>query len=372
MALKRGRAVHFTLMLALGLFFYLAFIFFVVRADLGKVMKLFSSIQPYYLIQALLFDTGFIFFYGVAWFFIVRTITKKVPLMQSIIVVIISWFGDMLIPAAFITGEAIRLLFLKIRYNIDVSKTAATILVHRLLSTVAFVLFIILGSIYLVLHGVEISRNVYIQIGFFTALAVALVAFCVLILFRLDLLECIFEAILRKITPHLEKREWLKKYKGHIEQGLKSFEYSVDMIKRKNLNVACSFIALVTQWICGIMVPYTFFHAINTPVSFWALSMAYPMYGVIDNIPFGIPVNAGVFEAAMISTFILLGINREAAVTVTMLTRFVTVVYEALLTGTITVLLGPRIFQLDFQTFKQQVLKQIITKNQRKNSQQSD
>jgi len=338
--------------LTLAIVFFICFVMFIIRIDIERTLFIFASSEKRYFLIAIGFDIGFMVFYALAWYCLVRIISNEVKLHEAILVMMISWFGDMLIPAAFITGEAIRLAFLKRRYGIDLSKAAATVVVHRLLSTVAFVLFIFLGAAYLIVNGYKIIADVLLHAILFALLAVSLAILCSIVIFRIEVFESFSVKLFDKIIKLLKRRH-LEKYRQHIEESLESFRLSMDMIKKKRLNVVLSFVNLIIQWICGIMIPYTFFRSVRYSVSFWLLAMAYPMYGVIDNIPFGVPANAGFLDAAMVSTFVLLGIDKEIATVVTWLTRMIIVVFEFILTGSITVIFGPKLFNISLSKLKE-------------------
>jgi len=324
---------------------------FIIRVDIKRALSILASSRKEYFLIAIMFDIGFMVFYALAWYCLVRIILSNVKVSEAILVMMISWFGDMLIPAAFITGEAIRLAFLKRRYGVDLSKAAATVVVHRLLSTIAFVLFIFLGASYLIINGYKIIADVLLHAVFFALLAASLATLCTLVIFRIEVFEKISIKMFDKAVKLL-KRKHLERYRRHIEESLESFKLSLDMIKKKRLNVVVSFVNLIIQWICGIMIPYVFFRSVGYSISFWLLAMAYPMYGVIDNIPFGVPANAGFLDAAMISTFVLLGVDKEIAAVVTGLTRIIIVIFEFILTGSITVLFGPRLFNISLSKLK--------------------
>lgn len=346
------QVLKFIVPLTLAIVFFICFVMFVIRIDIKRTLSILTSSRKEYFLIAIMLDIGFMVFYALAWYCLVRIISSDVKLNDAVLVMMISWFGDMLIPAAFITGEAIRLAFLKRRYKIDLSKAAATIVVHRLLSTIAFVLFILLGAAYLVLNGYKVIADVLLHAIFFALLAASLAVLCTLVIFKIEAFEKLSVRLFDKVIKLL-RRKHLEKYRQHIEESLESFKLSMDMIKRKRLNVVLSFMNLIIQWICGIMIPYVFFRSVEYSVSFWLLAMAYPMYGVIDNIPFGVPANAGFLDAAMVSTFVLLGVDKDAATVVTVLTRVIIVIFEFILTGAITVLFGPKLFNISLSKLKE-------------------
>ena len=130
-----------------------------------------------------------------------------------------------------------------------------------------------------------------------------------------------------------------------IDNFFNSFEFSLRVMKKYRATILGSFLILLLQWSLGVAIPYLFFLAVGyRNISFWTLSVAYPIYSLMDNIPIGIPANAGVLDIAMISTFVVLGIPKEIATLVTILTRSIIVIFEAILTGSISVIFLSRTF----------------------------
>src|SRR5437879_13242575 len=82
-----------------------ALFWFIIRADINRVGNLVASVNSLTLVLALLFDVLNIIFYGTAWYFLVHTL-HKVRLAKCVQGVMISIFGDILVPTASVTGEA--------------------------------------------------------------------------------------------------------------------------------------------------------------------------------------------------------------------------------------------------------------------------
>ncbi|RLE80346.1 MAG: hypothetical protein DRJ51_06005 [Thermoprotei archaeon] len=323
-----------------GLLFYLIFLLFI-RIDIEKVLVLLSRAKTEYLLLALFFDINFIAFYALAWHFLVKAVAKRVKLRDSMLAVIMGWLGDMLIPAAFITGEVIRLYYINKKYRARYSSLAATVVIHRLLSAIAFVLYIFLGAFFLAFQRVFVAPTVFKEMIFISLLAGGFAVLLLSFILNPELLSKLMTIASKYIIRFLEKAG-LEKYSGDVLSGVESFKNSILLVKANINLILLSFFLLMVQWACGIMVPYNVFHSLNCNVGFWLLSLAYPLYGVIDNIPLGIPVNAGLLDTAMITTFILLGIEKNTAVAATLVTRFITVVFEAILTSSISLTFGIR------------------------------
>jgi len=338
-----------SLLIAIGILIFVAYVV-LIGVNPSELLKVTMRATPLYYFLAILVDINFIFFYGIAWFFLVRCICDDIKLKDALVIVIIGWFGDMLIPAAFMTGEALRLYLLKKLYNIEYTKGLATVVMHRVLSAIAFAMFVTLGLTFLVEGGKIISNDVIKRGLFAISLAIIVILVGLVLVFKIDLIE---EWSLKGFMylARSFKRFRLEMYQEKVLSLIKSYKESVNLLKERSSNILVGFVFLITQWSLGVAIPYIFFMAVGFRMSYWALATAYPIYGLADNIPVGIPVNAGVLDVAMTSMFILLGAPKEVAVTVTLLTRSIIVTFEAVFTGIITAIYSPKYFEdfsLDF------------------------
>ena len=312
--------------------------------DPATLAETVSKIDPRYVPLALAVDVGFILSFALAWFFLVKAICPEAKLKEVVATAIMSWFGDMLVPAAFVTGEAVRLLLLKELYGLEVSKAAAAAVVHRLLSALAFALFICTGILMSTASGRHVSREILDQGLLVVALASAAIVLGVLVLANVERVERVSAEIARRLE-RASGRMRRARLEERVGRFFASFKQALELMKSDKKAVFMCFAAMLVQWTLGASIPYVFFLSLGEPVSFWLLAIAFPIYGLVDNIPVGIPANAGVLDVAMASTFILLGISKEAATVATILTRTVTVLFEFAFTGLTTLVCAPRLLK---------------------------
>ena len=337
--MKLDRRIVLTL-LALGLLSFIAFTI-IIGVDVKKLMGLMNVLDMKYVYLAITFDVTFILLYAVSWYFLVRVILERFKLRDSLIAVIMGWLGDMIVPAAFTTGEAIRLYYLKKVYDLDYSKSLATVVVQRLLGSLAFASYLLMGLTYIWFKGLTVSRSLYHEVLAFSLISLSLVALGFLAIIRIEIFNRLVDFVAGKLLDLLSRTR-LKKYTASLSEGAVSLKKSMAIIRMRRGYILAAFAFLLIHWSAGIMIPYCYFKALRSPMSFWLLSLAYPIYGAVDNIPLGIPVNAGLLDIAMSATFMLLGVRKEIAVAVTLLTRLTTVAFEAVFTGSVSLLFGVR------------------------------
>ncbi len=348
-----------SILIVIGILAFIAYIL-LLGVDIKHLILVLDRSSPVYYIAAIIVDIFFIFFYGFAWFFLVKSICKKIKLKDAILFVVVGWFGDMLIPAAFMTGEALRLYLLKKFYDVDYSRGLATVVVNRVLSAIAFAIFVSVGLVFLFEGGKFLSSDVIKRGIFAISLAVIVIIVGLLLVFRIDLVEKYSIKAFDYLGRSFGKIR-LEKYQGKILSLIRSYKESMDLLREKTSNILLGFIFLVIQWSLGVTIPYIFFLAVGYRMSFWALAIAYPIYGLADNLPVGIPANAGVLDIAMTSMFILLGAPKEVAVTVTLLTRSIIVLFEAVFTGSITALYSSKLFEGFSLEFLKNLMQSIST-----------
>lgn len=336
-------------LILIGITIFILYIVFL-GVNVKELMRITFSSNPLYYMLALVLDTSFIVFYALAWYSIVKAICQEIRIKDAVMIVMVGWFGDMLIPTAFVTGEALRLYLLRKLYGVEYSKTFVTVVVHRLLSAIAFTIFVALGIIFLIEGGVLLSSDVVKQALFAVVLASIVIVLGLLVLFRTDVAGKIGLVMFNYLAKSLEKFR-LERYRGKVLSVIRTYENSVDIIMEQPIRIFLGFIAMMIQWSIGVSIPYIFFRSVGYHMSFWALAAAYPIYGLADNLPIAVPANAGVLDVAMTSMFILLGAPKEIAATVTILTRSIIVLFEAILTGAVTALVASRFlgeFNIEF------------------------
>ena len=336
----KNRYLKPVILLLIGILFF-SFFLLIIGIDFNVIYKNLLEINLYYLPLIICVDILFILSYALAWFFLVKIVCPEIKLGKAMLIVIAGWFGDMLIPAAFMTGEALRLILLKKIYKLDMSKAAATVVIHRLLNALAFLFLMLMGIAMLAFYGetkVEILHH-SVTIILLSILGLAIAFF---VLRKIRILRKVLKVIVRYLSAVFKTKKL--DVESKIDSIFTSFENSLNIITKNKTRVLIGFIILLFQWFLGVTIPYLFFLSVGYRVNFWILSVAYPIYSLMDNIPIGIPANAGVLDIAMISTFVVLGIPKEIATLVTILTRSIIVIFEAILTGSISVIFLSRTF----------------------------
>lgn len=314
------------------------------HVSLDEVRVLIRSVGFPILLLAILLDILNIVSYGSAWYFLVHTVHPAVRVKKCVQGVMISIFGDILIPTASVTGEALRVAFANREFDLPYSEGFATTLVHRVLNVFAFAGILCLSSAVLLLEG---GLNPALRIEVFILLLLVIIAgiLGIIVLRRPSIVTTIVTRIAGRLAFHPRTARFVQRLLGMMQD----FEKAVALIRVRLRVVLLAFAFLILQWFFQILIPYVFLIGISTALQhqgisywtyFWLVALAFPLYGLVNLMPVGIPAMAGVLDSAMAGTFVLLGFTPEVAITTTLLTRIVIVLFESTLTGTVTILSG--------------------------------
>jgi uncharacterized protein (TIRG00374 family) len=219
----------------------------------------------------------------------------------------------------------------------------ATILVHRVLNGLASGTILAAGATVLVLGG-ELSP----KLRFYILILLILVMIPSLLGMTLLFRPSIGSRIVLRLLGIFANRRLTAGLVHRVTGGVLGFEASMKMMRAQGQNIPLSFLFLVLQWFFQVLIPYSFLIGVSStlqqPVNywtfFWLISVAFPIFGLVNLIPIGIPGMVGILDSAMAGTFILLGISPEVAIATTLLTRIVLVVFELTVCGTVVGLSG--------------------------------
>ena len=333
--MARSGALRSILLFLVGLLILVAYILLFI--DYEKLVAMFLKIGPCYYLVAIGVDLLYMLSYSLAWHAIVTSFDEEISVKDSVTAVLISIYGDILIPTASIAGEALRVAYAKKKMKLPMSHILSTIAVHRLLNLYTFVTLVLVCTAVLFARG-ELPPQ---ALGFsLTMLVISIPLLIVLTALLLNVGKASGAAY--KILFFLEKRghKRLSKALSKALEEMERIQESMDSLKRKRYKLFVAYMLLIIQWVLGSLIPYVFFRALGYEVDFLLMVLAFPLYGLIALVPVGIPGMLGVMDVSMISTFVLLGLDKEMSTAVAISTRLIIVVFELVFTGLITWLKG--------------------------------
>ena len=299
--------------------FLLFFLFFLVYigVSFSRVFELMLSVKIPYLFLSLIADIVFILFYVFSTYFLFCTYLKF-RFSDIFKASIFAWFTNTLLPFGFITGDLVRIAYLRKKYKLNFFPLIFLTFFHRLLSFYAFFLIFSFSFLY---------TASYFHVSFFAFKR----EFSLLLI--LATLVTISLLLLRKKTIFKILHHFLKRRKKEIENL-----YAL-LTKKRNFLIL-SFILIFLHMISGVFIPYFIFLSLSYYFDFLLLTFSYSLYGIADNLPLLVPANIGLLDTAMIASFVFLGVDKNIATTATLIIRSVTIIFELLFAGLISYICG--------------------------------
>ena len=290
-----------------------------------NVIGLLKSANLNLVLISCLINIIYLTLYGFIWWYVLRSMKIKTRLPDCIVGGYISLLGDIIIPSASVSGEFLRMTYGMYRLSIDGSIVLTSIAIHRLLNSLSFGLVVILGFIGIILTSPITGYGQLLKYISLAIIAVFLTLCGLYFVFHSD-----------RVADYLYKRGWAK----NLAEFLKKMSQYSTTFKRNLLDSIMIFVIITLRWILGTFIVFFLFLSVGYHVNYWYVLFAYPLYGISMLIPIGIPAMIGIMDTAMITIFVVLGIEKSIVVTVAILNRLVTTGLTILYISLISSFLG--------------------------------
>ncbi len=310
-------------MLILGMVILAIYIYFI---GFWNVVEVIAGLDVTIALAAVAIDIFCIGLLAYSWKLLLPGRGLNFPLAYEIILV--SMFGDMMIPTGGISGEFMRISITNKRTGITVGEVTCSVLLHRLLLGVTFGL--VLGIAFLVLTVFDLASLPMILI--LGSIAIGSIVVGVIGLFAAFNIEK-FDGIIAKWSERVVRvirffRRSIEAdvVRDKISEGRANFQRAICCIRRGR--IAASIIVMLARWFLIALIPYLMFLSLGYPVKYEFILIISIFLSMVNLMPIGIPGLVGVMEIAMTAVFVAFGIPADIAASATLLTRLVVFWFE--------------------------------------------
>jgi uncharacterized protein (TIRG00374 family) len=261
-----------------------------------------------------------------SWKFLLAGGRLRFPLAYEIILV--SMFGDMMIPTGSISGEIMRISMTNKRTGISIGEVTCSVLLHRLLLGVTFGL--VLGIAFMILTLFDLaSIPMMIILGVIAITSMVTGAFGLFASFNIER----FDGLILKWSERIVKviRFFRRGVEGEmirakISEGRTNFQRAICLVRKRNM--IASTLVMLARWFLIALIPYLMFLSLGYPVKYEFILIISIFLSMVNLMPIGIPGLVGVMEVAMTAVFVAFGIPADIAASATLLTRLVVFWFE--------------------------------------------
>ncbi|MEM2875545.1 MAG: lysylphosphatidylglycerol synthase transmembrane domain-containing protein, partial [Candidatus Bathyarchaeia archaeon] len=244
-------------------------------------------------------------FYSSSWNSILGILSVGLGFRRTLSLTWISTFIDLLIPTESIVGEVARVYLASNHLKKDSGKIAASVLIHRLVSSSLNLFGLVVGSVFLLTRGLPYpvaSAILLISLGTTGVMIMILV-----ISFNEDLTLNAVQAFL-KFSSLIFRGGMTERYKTFILTGLKSFHQGIKDLGYSRTAIVKPVSYAVLAWLSELFTLIIIFRSVGYECPFSLVLIAYTLMYAVQTIPIGIVGVLGITEVTMTAILTFLGI----------------------------------------------------------------
>jgi uncharacterized protein (TIRG00374 family) len=329
------KETHFSLrtgvlLIVIGLFIFVLFLF-LFGVNPFQVAETLKTANPFYYslaFGALLLSVSF---YSLTWHRLLNLLSVKTSLFKAFQFIWIGDFVNQMIPAESVSGDITRVYLMCKESSDDPGKVVASVMGHRILSTVITFGGFLVSAVYFVLVYSP-SLLVIEFIAIVTATSIVSLSLLIYLSIRKQSTEKIVNWVVG-LLARISHGHWkVDSLKSSAEKMLNAFHEGIQtLIERPKKLISPLFFSFVA-WLFDLLIAVMVFLSIGSlgvTISFPAIVIVYSIIIGIQNIPIGVPGEVGVVEIAMTALYTLLGsgdpiVMSAIATSATLLIRILT------------------------------------------------
>ncbi|MGQ9759907.1 MAG: lysylphosphatidylglycerol synthase transmembrane domain-containing protein [Candidatus Methanomethylicaceae archaeon] len=336
-----------TVMLIIGAAIFVIYLYL---ADLEEIISTIMSLDIKIALVTVIIDLTCIGLFSLGWYVLLRN--PGMSFRDCFEIVLVSIFGDLMIPTASISGEFFRVSLAVKRGKIQVSEATASVLLHRILLALTFGIVLLISIFYLLGLDIVPLAEVY-ALGIIAIADLTLGIVVMYAALRAQIFEKYVERIAMKLGGVLKRvrpNHNPDSLRLSILGGFRTFVNAIKGIKASTFIL--SFLILMVRWFLIATVPYIMFISLGRPVSYWLVLGVSVFVSMVQMIPIGIPGMVGIMEVSMTAFFMGFGIPPPLAASATILTRLVIFWFELILSAVAASIQGVRGLKMSNKTSK--------------------
>lgn len=258
-----------------------------------------------------------VLFYILGWYFLLG---RRVPFREAFLIGWVSLFVSLLIPTASTSGEIARIYLVSKRDSISPAEALSSIIVHRIVMIVPFIVSITLGFSYLMSFAFKGDATVIL-------LPIIILALVFYIIYKISLREDYIERAISIVERALRRN--LENGRKMAREYVSSFKYLISNKSILSITMTCAFL----NWFFDMLPIFIYFHALGHNLNPLLGVLIYSVSIILILIPIGIPGNVGIREWVMTALLTTIGLSSGEALAITLTSSTITVFLNELFFG---------------------------------------
>ncbi len=315
-------------MVIAGVIILVLYLYFV---GFWQIVQIILTLDPRVALLAVLIDILCIALFALSWKVLLTP--PGMGFLSCVEVVLVSIFGDMMIPTASVSGEILRVTMTTKKSRLSLGEATASVILHRLILAITFCG--VLGcSITLLITTETTQLSAFYSFITLVASTIALSVVGVYLAVNARKFEKYIGGFITRTAPFFRRLKHdydAEKNRERAVRVLYTFQDSISGAK-KGAILASAAIATARYFLVAF-IPYLMFYSLNYPISYWAVLTVALFVSMVQLMPIGIPGLVGVIEVSMTGFFMGFGVPAAVAASVTILARLVMFWFELMISG---------------------------------------
>ena len=290
-------------------------------AGLEDVIEVLRGARLDYFLLAIGAYVAGILLWALRW----RVLLKSLNIHASFRVILGALFAGIFVnnvtPGARGGGEPVRMYYLSKRSDGEYGPVLATVMADRVLDLIPTVIMILMSTVYVYTLGswsltlILLALDVLLAVLIITSLAILLNEG------RTKRVSYWVFNLLSRIMPNKMKK-YEKKFIHLIEVNVPKFQGGFKLLMRDKRSFFLALFYSFLSWFFVLLRSYFVFYSLNYQIRLLDV-MVVQMVGIVIGLVSIIPGGAGLIETVNSAVYVLLGIDKEVAVTATLVERLI-------------------------------------------------
>ncbi len=290
-------------------------------AGIEDVLEILETARPDYFLMAIVVYIASLITWALRWRVLLKSLGVKANFATILEGLLVGIFINNITPGARGGGEPVRAYYIHKKTGDPYGPIFATVMIDRLTDVIPVMMMLILGTVYVYgLGSMTLMLTLLILDAFFVGMTLVSAG----IILSEQKTKSILYWLYRQFGRIMPKKamNYEEKFVKTVEVSVPQFQDNLRILlthkKAFILSVSWSFIT----WTLIILRSYYIFYSINSPIRLLDI-MVVQMVGIAVGMFAVVPGGAGLIAAVNSAVYVLLGINKEIAVTATLLERLI-------------------------------------------------
>ncbi|WP_297477161.1 lysylphosphatidylglycerol synthase transmembrane domain-containing protein [Thermococcus sp.] len=290
-------------------------------AGIGEVIEILRTARLDYFLLAIAVYVASLVTWALRWQVLMKSLNIRPKFREVLGALLVGVFINNVTPGARGGGEPVRAYYVHKRTGDPYGPVFATVMMDRILDVIPVVFMLVLATVHVYrLGSITLTVTLILLDAFFAVLTFATVGVLLSERKTKRILYWLYRQF-RRITPK-RAAKYEERFVRAVEVSVPQFQENFRMLMRHKKAFAISLTWSFVTWTLILLRSCYIFYSINSPIRLVDV-MVVQMIGIVVGMVSVVPGGAGLIELINSTVYVLLGINKEIAVTATILERLI-------------------------------------------------